>query len=415
MADEPSSLGPKLRKVRAHRGLSLREISGTSGLASGYLSQPERGEVNQPTPLTLKRLADAYGVPMGTLMGWAGHDVPDAPASPHLARALSALGPDPSEGEVKAIEAVLEILRGRAGFSQPHFIDHPLSAQDQQIIREHALELLREADVYGEFPTRLDVLMDVAKLVYAGEISLTAEEHRGLLRRLGGRLKWGLDRSNGWSPSAAKRFGWRRISTRCANASCTRTRSAITSSPRIRSLPTWRTGRRWIRACATCASVKPTRPPSSCSPKATGCETWPTIHGLIAGSATALARVADLSLQATGRRLAEDSKRLCATVIYYKGGGRLMPPHIYTSVSFEARFLWKRRGAPHAALRESIRTAAVTQTSQDLVCGDGKDRRVVLRCEGIDTGKALIGLKDPGGPIAKMFPVRGTIKVRGAA
>jgi transcriptional regulator with XRE-family HTH domain len=418
MADERNSLGPKLRQVRAHRGLSLREIASDSGFASGYLSQLERGDVGQPTPSTLKRLADVYGVPLPTLMGWSGYDVPDTPTSPHLAWALSVIGDDPSEGEVKAIEAVLEVLRkGRAGFSGSHYLDHPLSAADRQVIRECSLALLREAGVYGEFPTRLEDLMDVAKLVYAGEISLTAEERRGLWKRLGDRLKWALEQVQGlitfgsgeiWLAPDLHPMRQRFVHAHeighyilPAHKELAYLENWETMDPRVRDMCEREANQAAIELLAQGDRLRAMADDSK----------FDRI------SVSALARVADISLQATTRRLAEDSKRLCATVVYYKGGGRLMDPHVYTSESFETRFLWKTLGMPEAALKETIRTAAVTQESRELICGDVKERQVVLRCEGIDTRKALIGLiaKDPGGPVAKIFPVRGSIKVRGAA
>ena len=122
MADQPNNLGAKVRELRAGKGVSIRELSRQSELASGYISQLERGEVTQPTPSTLKRLADAYEMPVTTLMQWAGYEVAQAPTSPRLARAMSAIGSDPSPGEVDAIEAVLRVLRDRAGLfrATPH-------------------------------------------------------------------------------------------------------------------------------------------------------------------------------------------------------------------------------------------------------------------------------------------------------
>jgi transcriptional regulator with XRE-family HTH domain len=417
MPEDESNLGSKLRDVRTRQGLSLREVARRAEVASGYLSQLERGDVAQPTPSTLQRLAEAYGMPVMTLMDWAGYATGQPPVSPQLAKAMNYIGPDPTDDEVEAIRAVMKVLRTRsATFSALHPMDRSLSPVDHKIIRDTAIRALRKADAIGPFPTPLDQVMAVGKLVYAGEISLTPEERSGLRSRFGGLVDRVLGSMQG--------------------------------------LITFRTGeiyvsqtlhpkrRRFVLAHEIGHDILPVHRELAYT------DNWETMHAdlrdvcereanqaaiellsqgdklreiaddSLFGRETiaVLASTADISLQATARRIAEESKRPCATVMYYKGGNRLMPPHVYTSESFEQRFRWRTGGAPLPQLGEALRGAGVTLGSHSLVCTDVGGRDASLRCEAIDTPKALIGFVaiDATGPIAKMFPLR-TVKVRTAA
>jgi transcriptional regulator with XRE-family HTH domain len=108
-----TELGKHIRRIREQSGLSLREVSRRAGLHSGYLSQLERGLIEQPLPRMLERLAGAYDLPASTLMRWAGYatDAPDLTSA--QAHAIQVLGPETTDEEVEVIRAVLATLRGR--------------------------------------------------------------------------------------------------------------------------------------------------------------------------------------------------------------------------------------------------------------------------------------------------------------
>src|SRR4051794_21050401 len=146
-------LGPNLRELRAKRGLSLRELERRSGINNAYLSQLERGDVAQPTPSMLARLAEAYDVPVATLMGWAGYAVSPKALTRPQAKALNYFA-DASDEEVEALRAILEVLRSRgATFAAPHMSDRVLGPDETKVIRDLSVALLREADALGTFPT----------------------------------------------------------------------------------------------------------------------------------------------------------------------------------------------------------------------------------------------------------------------
>src|SRR3954453_4630898 len=106
-AAEPS-LGDRLRALRESEGWSLREVATKAGVNHGYLSQLERGDVSQPGPAMLHKLAEGYGESFLTLMRWVGYVEADGSGlSGNQQRALSYLGDDVSDEDLTAIKAVL--------------------------------------------------------------------------------------------------------------------------------------------------------------------------------------------------------------------------------------------------------------------------------------------------------------------
>jgi transcriptional regulator with XRE-family HTH domain len=63
----PTSLGRKLRVLRAERGLTLREAASRTGVAKETISDIERG-LRHPHDVTVAKLARAYEVPVEDLL-----------------------------------------------------------------------------------------------------------------------------------------------------------------------------------------------------------------------------------------------------------------------------------------------------------------------------------------------------------
>lgn len=57
------SLGTRIMQVRTQKGLTQREISQRTGIAGSYLSRIENRHL-EPRPKTLRRIAEALGVPV---------------------------------------------------------------------------------------------------------------------------------------------------------------------------------------------------------------------------------------------------------------------------------------------------------------------------------------------------------------
>jgi len=60
---QPSSMGPAVRRMRVQRGLSVADLAAAAGVTSGAISQIESDRI-QPTITTLRRIAEAIGVPV---------------------------------------------------------------------------------------------------------------------------------------------------------------------------------------------------------------------------------------------------------------------------------------------------------------------------------------------------------------
>jgi transcriptional regulator with XRE-family HTH domain len=54
--------------IRVLAGFSQAELSRRSNVSQGHISGIEKGEKKNVQPATIKKLADAMGVPMGALM-----------------------------------------------------------------------------------------------------------------------------------------------------------------------------------------------------------------------------------------------------------------------------------------------------------------------------------------------------------
>lgn len=353
MVEPPKSqLGTHLRELRKQRGLSLRHIERRSKINSGYLSQLERGEVAQPTPSTLQRLAEAYELPLAELMAMAGYQVRESKMSPTQARAMKYIG-DPSAEEVEAIRAVLEVLRKRSAFSSASAIDLPLAPPEVSIIREHAVALLREADA-ATFPTPLDDLMSVAKLVHAGEISLSLDERRSLRTRLGVRYEHVLRKLQGLIAFDSREV-WLAPDLVVVRKRFVHAHEIghhiLPAHRQIAYLDDWATLSSDVRdACEREANQAAIELLAQGDRLRAVADDSPFGQRIVCS----LAQQAQISLQATARRLAEESQKPCATIMIYTAGA----PHVYTSERFEREFRWTSTNVLPAGLLDTIRQAA---------------------------------------------------------
>ena len=77
---QPNELGGVLADLRVAKGLSLRQVDDATdnAVSNAYLSQLEKGKVQQPSPNVLHSLAAVYAVPYESLMEKAGY-LPPAP------------------------------------------------------------------------------------------------------------------------------------------------------------------------------------------------------------------------------------------------------------------------------------------------------------------------------------------------
>jgi transcriptional regulator with XRE-family HTH domain len=81
-----------LRMIRLVRGYSLKEVAGRSGLSAGYIQKIERGEIKEPSPHRLRRIAGALDYSYPQLLVLAGYVDDDATGSSAEVKGLGVLG-----------------------------------------------------------------------------------------------------------------------------------------------------------------------------------------------------------------------------------------------------------------------------------------------------------------------------------
>lgn len=114
--------------------------------------------------------------------------------------------------------------------------------------------------------------------------------------------------------------------------------------------------------------------------------------GLIADLANRYA----MSLQATARRVAEESQGEYALSISFRGSitGRLMPAHLYCSRPFEENFRWQTTGSA-ANLIDKTAHAARHELAEPLLTIDTRERPRVLEVDALETRHAMFVLYRP--------------------
>jgi transcriptional regulator with XRE-family HTH domain len=379
-------LGPRLRKKRGDR--SLRDVAKQAEVNHGYLSQLERGDVAAPAPAILQRLSKAYGVPFPVLMDWAGYI--ESGLSANQERALSYLGDDISDDELELVRAFLDAIRKqRATFNS---LDGDLEDEEVTRIRSHVLALLREADALGQVPTPLDQVMSVSKLVSAGEITLEPEERRKLRDRFGDLVDRVWNRLQ-----AAIHFRSGEIWVKPGMYPL-RERFVLGHEighnvlPEHRELFAYLDDESRLRADvrdlferqANQAAIELLAQGDRLRREADDSALTMSFIGTLANRF-------EISLQATARRIVEETRQECALAISYRASatGMLMQPHLYCSKSFEERFRWKATGGGAALVSQSLAKAA---SLEPILVTDAGGRGLAIQVDRVVTPRAVLAL-----------------------
>jgi transcriptional regulator with XRE-family HTH domain len=387
-------LGARLRELRQKKDLGLREVASIADVNHGYLSQLERGEVSQPAPQILHKLAKGYGVPFAVLMDWAGYI--ETGLSPNQERALSYLGEDVSDDELAVLQAVLDALRKRsATFAAPASLDGELPPEEIARIRSYVLALLRRADALDEIPTPIDQVMDVARLVSAGEVMLDPEGGRKLRHCFGGLVDRVWHRLQGVIHFRAREI-W-------VNPEMYPLRKRFVYGheighdvlPEHRELFAYLDDHQRLRADirdlyerqANQAAIELLAQGDRLRREADDSALTMEVIGDLAN------RYA-ISMQATARRIAEETKRDCALAISFRTPptGKLMPHHLYCSQSFEQRFRWKMTGCASSLIKQSLTAASRGHFLEPLLVRDVQGRAATLDLDPVRTPRAVLVL-----------------------
>jgi transcriptional regulator with XRE-family HTH domain len=105
--DQIGAIGPKLRKLRKKRGLSLRDLAGLSGLSFSFLSLVERGH-SSLTLSSLHKVASALDADVASFF-LSDPTARETHPLPHLTRAR-----DDGAIAIEGAERTYKLLSGRA-------------------------------------------------------------------------------------------------------------------------------------------------------------------------------------------------------------------------------------------------------------------------------------------------------------
>lgn len=389
-------LGRRLRQVRDVRDWSLRDVAGRADINHGYLSQLERGEIEEPGPTMLHKVASGYDLPFSLVMEWSGYIEPTGrELTPNQAIALSYLGENPSQAELEAVRAVLDAIRSRgATFSgEAVSLDVHLDAAGRQAIRAQVLALLRKADVLGTIPTPLDQVMEIAGLVAAGEIVLTEQERRDLRARIGSIVDTVLSRLKGaihlrtseiWvQPDLymlKKRFV---VSHEIGHDILPAHRELAYLDDATRLRPDVRL--RYERE-ANHAAIEILAQGDALRREADD-------SALDVTRLSELSAKYQISMQAVSRYVVEETRRPAALAIHFRGAsGNVGPVHIYCSDSFETQFEWSALRLLPREVRIAADDARQSGETRTVQVPDLSGALVELAVEAIDTPYALIAI-----------------------
>ena len=347
----------------------------------------------------LHKIADAYGESFLTLMRWAGYvESDESGITTNQARALSYLGDDVSDGELAAIKAVLDAIRARrATFAQSAAsLDGELSPSDAAEIRSQVLKLLRRADALGAVPTRLDQVLEVSELVVTGEINLEEHERRQLRSMFGGLVDKVLQKLQGVIHFRAREVWVRPDLHELRKRFVTGheighhllpwQRDAIAyldDEERLRPDVRLRYERQ-----ANHAAIEILAQGDALRKEADDSR-------LTAALLSQLSARYQISMQATARKVVEDTRREAALAMRFRGPtGRFGPYHLYCSSDFGKRFGWNITGMP-AQARDAIQDEAPSHDASLFTVVDLAGKFVHMDLEVVNTPRALIVIFAP--------------------
>ncbi len=102
-------LGRELASARTTAQRSLRDVAGAAQISAAYLQKLERGQVDEPSPKILGRLAAQLKLDYRRLMELAGYEVPSNRRQPSTLESRFA-GAELTQAEERAVAAFIDHL-----------------------------------------------------------------------------------------------------------------------------------------------------------------------------------------------------------------------------------------------------------------------------------------------------------------
>jgi transcriptional regulator with XRE-family HTH domain len=108
--------GEYLKALRESKSLTLRDVERQTEVSNAYLSQLESSKIKQPSPTTLYKLAELYGIKYELLMEKVGYPVPKPAATVRTRKSESTIqhriGEISNEEEMELLE-YLKFIRSK--------------------------------------------------------------------------------------------------------------------------------------------------------------------------------------------------------------------------------------------------------------------------------------------------------------
>jgi transcriptional regulator with XRE-family HTH domain len=149
-----AQVGSRLRKLREHRGLTLAELSGLTGVSKSTLSRLEQGQ-RRPTLELLLPLAKIYNVPLDDLVGAPEVGDPRIRLRPRSRNGRTVVPLSRQPGGVQAWKVVIPASRAEPELRQHEGYEwlYVLSGRMRVLIGEHDVQL--GPGEVAEFDTRV--------------------------------------------------------------------------------------------------------------------------------------------------------------------------------------------------------------------------------------------------------------------
>jgi transcriptional regulator with XRE-family HTH domain len=147
-------VGPRLKRLRAQRGVSLADLSETTGISKSTLSRLETGQ-RRPSLELLLPLAQAYGVPLDELVGAPEVGDPRVRLKPRVVNGRTVVPLSQQPGGVQAWKIVIPTSKNRVELKTHEGYEwlYVISGKLRIVIGQHDL-LLGPGEV-AEFDTRV--------------------------------------------------------------------------------------------------------------------------------------------------------------------------------------------------------------------------------------------------------------------
>ena len=104
--------GEYFKALREAKQVTLREVERATDVSNAYLSQLESGKIRQPSPLTLHKLAEFYGVGYEMLMEKVGYPGPGKSSKEQMSSVAYKVGDITNDEEVELLN-YLKFIRSR--------------------------------------------------------------------------------------------------------------------------------------------------------------------------------------------------------------------------------------------------------------------------------------------------------------